>query len=52
MLTEVKVVVSCVPTAVIAPMMTTEMRAAMSRDAARRRFAQTDLPRPSSITRQ
>ena len=29
MLTAVKVVVSCVPTAVIAPMITTEMSAAM-----------------------
>jgi hypothetical protein len=47
-----KVVLS-VPTVVIAtPMITTGMSAAMSRDAARRRFAQTDSPRPSSITRQ
>jgi hypothetical protein len=48
-LTEVKVVVSCVPTAVIATMITTEMSAAMSRDAARRRFAQTDLPAPRQL---
>ena len=45
-------VVLTVPTTVTAPMITIEMSAAMSRDAARRRFAQTNSPRPSSITRQ
>jgi uncharacterized membrane protein YraQ (UPF0718 family) len=39
-------VVLTVPTTVTAPMITTEMSAGISRDAARRRFGETDSPAP------